>query len=89
MSFGMFSEAGDTCIAAVIDECLQGRNLPLEIDEVEILQDHVMQKVHELGKGKSHPSKYEEGSIVHGFNEVYDTAVRESIWQALENARRL
>jgi len=77
---GMYTVAGDQAVELVLSEYLN-RAAPIKKSEVQDIIKQIQDRVIEMGKGRVHPAKY--GDTWEGFNEVGDTAVRESLYMAL------
>ena len=71
MSFSMFTDEGDRCVADAYAN-VTSRDFPLSVTAREIVE-LVQQETIQLGKARGIKT-----------GEVYDTAVRESIWEQLE-----
>jgi hypothetical protein len=87
MNYGMFTHEGNKAVAEAIAEVCTAANLPDDEDDREAfsdLIDEICETVQAEGQGQVNKSKYaNDKSMIEGFDEVRDTAVREAIYDAI------
>ncbi len=77
----MYTQEGDEALNLVFSQ-YRNRAAPIKKSEVEDIIQQIGNQVVEMGKGKVNPSKY-DGAPIEGFNEVWDTSVRELLYMIL------